>query len=106
MTEHVAEIVAELRDRLEELYGERLERVILFGSQARGDATPESDVDVLVVLEGEVRPGEEIRRTSGMVSELSLEHDVDVAVAFISMERFRTEQSPFVLNVRTEGVAV
>ena len=106
MTDEVSKIVAELRERLEELYGDRLERVILFGSQARGDATPESDVDVLVVLRGEVSPVEEIRRTGGMVSELSLEHDTDVAVMFISAERLHAGQSPFVLNVRREGVPV
>lgn len=106
MTERVADIVAELRERLEELYGERLERVVLFGSHARDEATPESDVDVLVVLSGDVSPVEEIRRTGGLVSQLSLQHDVDIAVAFVSAERFRTEQSPFLLNVRREGLPV
>lgn len=106
MTERVSALVADLRDRLEELYGPRLERVVLFGSQARGDATPESDVDVLVVLHGDVRPVEEIRRTGGMVSEVSLRTGLDVAVSFISSERFRSEESPFVLNVRREGVPV
>lgn len=106
MTDHVSRIVEELRDRLEALYGDRLERLILFGSQARGDATPESDVDVLVVLEGEVRPVEEIRRTGGIVADLSLRTGVDVAVAFLSQERFQSEATPFVLNVRREGVRV
>jgi hypothetical protein len=36
---------------LRELYGERLKHVILFGSRARGDADPESDIDLLVVLD-------------------------------------------------------
>ena len=106
MTERVSTLVAELRERLEELYGPRLERVVLFGSQARGDATPESDVDVLVVLHGDVRPVEEIRRTGRMVSEASLHTGLDVAVSFISAERFHSEETPFVLNVRREGVAV
>lgn len=102
----MSRIVAELRAGLEELYGPRLERLVLFGSQARGDATPESDVDVLVVLHGDVRPVEEIRRTGGLVSDVSLRTGMDVAVAFISADRFRGEESPFVLNVRSEGIAV
>ena len=106
MTDTVSRIVAELRGRLEELYGPRLERMVLFGSQARGDATPDSDVDVLVVLHGDVRPVEEIRRTGGTVSDVSLRTGMDVAVTFISAERFHSETSPFVLNVRSEGVAV
>src|SRR5437868_5339909 len=40
--------VAALRDAL----GERLVAVVLFGSRARGDATPESDWDLLVIAEG------------------------------------------------------
>jgi predicted nucleotidyltransferase len=106
LTETVSRIVAELRQGLEELYGPRLERMVLFGSQARGEATPDSDVDVLVVLHGDVRPIEEIRRTGGLVSEVSLHAGIDVAVTFISADRFRSETSPFVLNVRRDGVAV
>ncbi len=102
----VSGVVADLRASLESLYGERLERVVLFGSHARGDATPESDVDVLVVLEGDVSPVLEIHRTGAMVADLSLRHGIDVSVAFISAERFAAERSPFVLNVRREGVAV
>ncbi len=37
---------------LNEIYGTRLERVVLFGSQARGDARPDSDYDVAVFLNG------------------------------------------------------
>lgn len=37
---------------LNEMYGLRLERIVLFGSQARGDARPDSDYDVAVFLNG------------------------------------------------------
>ncbi len=45
-------ILARFRAALAEMYGERLERVVLFGSRARGDAQPESDYDVAVFLDG------------------------------------------------------
>jgi predicted nucleotidyltransferase len=41
-------ILAKFRAALDEMYGARLERVVLFGSQARGDARPDSDHDVAV----------------------------------------------------------
>jgi predicted nucleotidyltransferase len=43
-------ILTRLRRALDELYGERIERVVLFGSRARGDATEDSDYDVAVFL--------------------------------------------------------
>lgn len=106
MTERVSRIVTELRQRLEELYGDRLERVVLFGSQARGDAAPDSDVDVLVVLRGPVRPGEEIERTSEVVGEISLRHEVALSRVFVPADRFRHDRTPFLSTIREEGVAV
>lgn len=44
----------ELRDRLQKTFGNRLDRVVLYGSFARGEATSESDMDVLVVLKESV----------------------------------------------------
>ena len=45
-------ILGRLRAALEALYGERLTRVVLFGSRARGDARRDSDYDVAVFIEG------------------------------------------------------
>ena len=97
-------ILNDLRQRLTEMYGQRFDRLILFGSQARGDADEGSDVDVLVVLHGSVRPEEEIRRTGHLVAELSLANDLVISCSFISSQRFMTEKSPFLLNVRREGI--
>ena len=43
-------ILARLRAALDELYGARIERVVLFGSRARGDARADSDYDVALFL--------------------------------------------------------
>jgi uncharacterized protein len=47
---HPDPILARYRAALEDLYGDRLERVVLFGSRARGDAREDSDYDVAVFL--------------------------------------------------------
>src|SRR5206468_3861712 len=104
MNERLITILNELRQSLETIYGERLEQVILFGSQARGDAQFGSDIDVLIVLSGEVRPGEEIHRTGGGVSQISLKYDVVISCLFMPSERYSHEQSPLLRNVRREGV--
>jgi len=80
--------------------------VILYGSRARGQARSDSDIDVLVVVRDDSDYGDLIRRTSATVAALSLQHDVVISRAFVSRERFEHEQTPFLLNVRREGVPV
>ena len=97
-------VLAELRARLQALYGPRLVKLVLFGSQARGDAEPGADIDVLVVLRGDVSPGEEIRRTGDIVADLSFQHDETIACVFMDERRFTTRNGPLLRNVRREGV--
>jgi predicted nucleotidyltransferase len=100
----IKSVVAELHKSIEALYGKRLINMILFGSHARGDAEPGSDIDVLVVLKGPVNPGTEIARTSEIRVTLSLKYDVVVSCIYVSADRYRTEQSPLLINVRREGI--
>ncbi len=99
-------IVTELRERLQKIYGPRLVRLVLFGSQARGDAAAGSDVDVLVVLRGPVDACLEITRTGEEVAGLSLSHDAVIACVFMDEERFSQRQGPFLRNIRREGIAL
>jgi predicted nucleotidyltransferase len=77
---------------------------VLFGSQARGDVEPGSDIDVLVVLQGVVSPCEKIARTINDVADISLAYNEVVSCVFVSEEQFERERSPLLLNVRREGV--
>ena len=55
-------ILIRFRDALRALYGDRIERIVLYGSRARGDAREDSDYDVAVFLKGETRMWEEHER--------------------------------------------
>ena len=98
------QILREFQDGLKEIYGSRLVRVVLFGSQARDDAEPGSDIDVMLVLQGPVNPHKEIERLSSFTLALDLKHDVVISCIYMSEEDFNHERSPLMLNVRREGV--
>ena len=99
-------IVALVKQWFSEQYQENLDELILYGSQARGDAQKYSDIDVLVVLKQAFNYREEIDRTSQFIADLSLEYDTVISRAFISAQRFQDENSPFLLNIRREGVSL
>ena len=103
MLNSLSSVLCEFRGRLQLLYGERLAKVVLFGSQARGEASPESDVDLMIVLKGEVSPSQEIARTIDDVAGISLANDLVLSCVFMSESRYEREQSPLLLNVRREG---
>lgn len=91
---------------LRQLYGPRIERVLLFGSWARGDATEESDVDLLVVLEGDVDPIAERRRMADVVWQHSLRADRVVSVVVASQEHVQRQDTPFLARIAAEGQEV
>ena len=97
-------ILNEFKHELRNLYGERLKNVILFGSHARGEARVDSDIDVMVVLQGEVAPGREIDRMIDIITELNLKYSVLLSVVPVAEEKHLRTNSPLLLNVRREGV--
>ena len=102
--ERIRPVLIQLREQLQSLYGQRLKKVILFGSQVRGDARPDSDVDVLVVLDGPVDIGDEIRRTSRIIGDLSLEHNLVLSRVFMDTDEFESGHEPLLLPVLREGI--
>lgn len=106
MRQDIKNILSELRCRFEAIYSDRLVDMLLFGSQARGDATPESDIDVMVVLKGHINPGDEIARTGEVSAEISLKYDVVISCVFVSAECYAAGRSPLIINVRKEGVPI
>jgi hypothetical protein len=105
-TDKLDRVLRELRDGVTQIYGARLVGLVLFGSQARNDAKPDSDIDVMVVLRGPVNPHEEIGGCRSSRRSCALKYEVVISCVYVSEERFSQDQSPLMLNVRREGVAV
>jgi predicted nucleotidyltransferase len=98
------EILREFKGTVTKLYGRRLKNVILYGSWARGEATEDSDIDLLVVLRGKVTPGKEIDRMVDAITEINLNHNVLLSVYPVSEKNYAVLNSPLLINVRREGV--
>jgi len=99
------QVLDELKHGLAALYGERLAGVYLYGSYARGEAiSGESDLDVLVVLKGDVLGGREIARMGSLASAISMEHDLLISTMPVSAESFESLRTPFLDNAREDAV--
>jgi uncharacterized protein len=104
---HLNEILTELRAYLAEEYGDRLVQVLLFGSQARGDAEPDSDIDVMVTLSDTVDACIEINRISDFLTKLCLNYAVLISCVFTSEAQFQSKRDAyFFRNVHQQGVPV
>lgn len=99
-------LLADLRSELDNLYGDRLIQLVLYGSQVRGAVHKESDVDVLVVRGGPVEPGEEIRRVGPVRTRVGLRHEQAVSLLPVSKTDYENRTSAWLQNVREEGHAI
>ena len=99
-------ILAKFRLALAGMYGERLERVVLYGSRARGDAQPDADYDVAVFLNGMNGPSDrwaELHKLAALRVKF-----IDETGAFFDARPYPAgayrERSPLMHEIRREGL--
>ena len=82
-------------------------KTIVYGSEARGDARPDSDIDLLVLLEGEKAPTPEeewnLRRP---LSEIEAQTGVAINALFTLRRLWEQMITPFTIHVNKEGIAL
>ena len=85
-------ILFEVKQILKELYQDQLKEIILYGSYARGEQKKDSDIDLAIVLKGDVRPFKEIDRIIDKIYDLELKHNLLISVHPISEKKFKDEK--------------
>lgn len=100
-------ILQEFKRRVEQRFPGELIRVVLFGSKARGDASAESDIDVLTVVRSQDwKLGDEIRDIG---YELEIAHGVVLSIQVMGQRQYqelKARGSTFLEQVEQEGLAV
>jgi predicted nucleotidyltransferase len=104
LTSSITPILNELKQELQKLYGDRLVKLILFGSHARGEATPDSDIDLLAVLKSPVSQVQEIFYISNLRVKVLLDYDELVSIIPMSEDRFNAKGVALLRNIQREGI--
>jgi uncharacterized protein len=100
------DILGQIRSRLEATHGGRLRGVVLYGSEARGEAEAESDIDVLVLLEGPIDYGQDLEKNLRALYPLALELGRRISAKPVSAEEYESVDCPLYRNAHLEGIAV
>lgn len=95
-------VLKRFRAELEKAYGDTLDRVVLFGSRARGDARPDSDYDVAVFLKGSRGFGHEGAIIADIEADILIHMGAVINTLPFEVSA-RDDQTGFMENVRREG---
>jgi len=106
LTEKEKQAVKELIDELKKLYGDNLSCVILYGSKARGDATEDSDIDILVVLKNIQNFSSERKKVKEISWRLSYKYELLLTVIIRSEQEYMQKDTPLLMNIEKEGVVL
>ena len=96
-------VLTRFRQTLREMYGDRIERVVLFGSRARNEANEDSDYDVAIFIRDFEDRWREVDRLMPVVTDILYENG-----AFIHAMPYREgayrERTPLMHEIRRDGV--
>lgn len=81
---------------------------ILYGSEARGDARPDSDIDVLILLEGDQMNLKREMDVTGPLNEIEWQTGVLVSPTVMLRKQWENMpfKTPFYVNVMNEGIRI
>ena len=96
-------ILSRFRSALNEVYGERIERVVLFGSRARGDARPDSDYDVAVFLKDLRGFGKEAKTIAEIETDILTDTGIVINALPLQAGSYR-ERTGLMQELRRDGL--
>ena len=107
MHQNINEMLKQYVEDVHKLYGNQLKTIILYGSYARGDFSPDSDIDIMILVDLEDEEIKEKGRSlSDVTFEYNFENDVVIMPIVKNTDHFNRwlRSYPFYYNVRKEGI--
>src|SRR4030042_407182 len=105
MEQRIKSLINQIKTHLAKVYGEGVKKVILYGSYVRGETTKDSDIDILVLVDQSLNPFEVRESLSELLFDILLEEGEHISVIVVPERFYDNYNSPFILNVKKEGVA-
>jgi len=102
----IESVLQRIKEHLNRVYGDRIKRVLVYGSFARGEADEESDVDVAAVVADELSPSKVEQCLAELLFQILMEKSELVTVFAIPETKFNSYNSPLLLNIKAEGVQI
>ena len=97
-------VLKRFRAAVGEIYGDRVERVVLFGSRARGDAQPESDYDVAVFLRDMTDRPTEMNRLADLATDILYDGGPFIHAMPYPAGSYNDERMPLMYEIRADGI--
>ena len=97
-------LLARIKKILADTFGERLRGVILYGSEARGQAEADSDIDLLVLLDGPVDYGRDLDTCIRDLYPLVLELERPIHASPVDITVYEAQEFSLYRNVKCEGI--
>ncbi len=99
-------LLERVKSALCETFGPRLKGVVLYGSEARGEAAPDSDIDFLVLLEGPLEEPNDSWACVNAVYPLVLESGRPIHAEPVDAAEYEAGEFPLYQNAKREGVSL
>ena len=109
MPKSINKILKEFTEQIQELLGNRLKRIILYGSYARGDYSKSSDIDIMILTDLTYEEIEKFRdEISDIAYDIELEKGIVISPIIKNIDKYneRVNIVPFYMNVQKEGVVL
>jgi len=99
-----APVLERFRAAVTEIYGDRVERVVLFGSRARGDAQSDSDYDIAVFLRDLSNQDAEMNRLADLTTDILYSEGQFIHAMPYRAGSYNDECMPLMHEIRAEGI--